>query len=458
MGFKKFSLIIATKTILVMLTLILLSFLITTPGYHAATLLVILFLIAQCILVFRFVSKTNAELARFLDAARYADFSQRFEMKDSGAGFGELGKAFTDILKQFQTLRSGQEEELRHLKAMIEHVPVPLMSIHADETVTLWNNSARRLFGANHVTRTVDFAQFGQEFSHHLNNIDAGERRLVTFNVDSMEQQLTISSTEVIIKNKKEKLVSMQDIQSELDGVQLQAWQDLVRVLTHEIMNSITPVASLAKTAVDLLDDAKGKISDHPDVVEELADVSSAVQTVARRSDGLTKFVGSYRRLTRLPAPNKKIIRLKNLFSEVETLATEKWADAGISFKTSIVPEGLELNADMDMIEQLLINLLKNAEQAVLDHSTSTTQPEITPAIELSAALNKRGHIVIAVSDNGKGVSKELEKKIFVPFYTTKREGSGVGLALTRQIMIAHGGNVKYEENAFGGALFKLTF
>ncbi|WNC67491.1 ATP-binding protein [Thalassotalea nanhaiensis] len=450
MGFKKFSLMIALRTVVVMLTLILLTFLITTPGYHAATILTSLFLIVQCIMVFRFITKTNAELARFLDAARYADYSQRFEMKNLGAGFGELGNAFTDILKRFQAVRTNQEEELRHLKAMVEHVPVPLMSVHSDGVITLWNNSARRLFGSNHVTKLDDLSQFGEEFANLIKTLQPGERRLVTFEVDDMEQQLTILSTQIIIAGKQEKLMSMQNIQSELDVVQLQAWQDLVRVLTHEIMNSITPVASLSKTAVDLLDDAKSKITDHPDLAESLEDVSDAVHTVARRSDGLTKFVGSYRRLTRLPPPKKKMVKLNDIFSQVTLLGTQQWLDKGISFSSNIQPAELDVNVDKDMIEQLLINLLQNAEQA-LSHVAN-------PAVTMSAYLNKRGHAVIDIADNGDGVPEEIAKKIFVPFFTTKKEGSGVGLALTRQVMVAHGGNVKLEQSAMGGALFRLTF
>lgn len=441
---------LALRTAAIMLTLILLSYLITMPGYHAATLLVSLILLWQCVAAFRFVSRTNAELVRFFNAARYADFSQRFELKGVGAGFGELGSAFTDILKRFQEVRAGQEEELRHLKAMIEHVPVPLVSLHPNDDITLWNNSARRLFGTNKVTRMDDLNQFGQEFAEHVAKVNPGERRLVTFTVDGMEQQLTVAATQIILAGKAEKLISMQDIQSELDGAQLQAWQDLVRVLTHEIMNSITPVASLAKTAVDLLDDAKDKVQDHPDVVEELSDVSDAVQTVARRSDGLTNFVGSYRRLTRLPPPNKKRISLNDLFTQVDTIATQQWQEKGIKLSTEVTPVALELDIDIDMIEQLLINLLQNAEQALVDTDS--------PQVNMRGYLNKRGHVVIEVSDNGPGIEEDIANKIFVPFFTTKREGSGVGLALTRQVMIAHGGNVKLESETGKGALFRLTF
>ncbi len=150
--------------------------------------------------------------------------------------------------------------------------------------------------------------------------MEPGERRLATFHLDNLEQKLTISATEIVIATEMEKLISLNNIQSELDGAQLQAWQDLVRVLTHEIMNSITPVASLAKTAAELVDDAIEKLESHPDIVEDLSDVKSAVETVSRRSDGLRDFVQSYRRITRLPQPEKQRIPLLELFDNVQRL------------------------------------------------------------------------------------------------------------------------------------------
>ncbi|TNE62424.1 MAG: PAS domain-containing protein [Alphaproteobacteria bacterium] len=450
MGFKKFSLLLALRLMLIMLTLLGLAYLIIVPGYHAATLLVFGITSALTYEVFQFVAKTNAELTRFLDAARYADFSQRFNLQGLGAGFGELGEAFTDILGRFQAVRAGQEEELRHLKALIEHVPAPLISLHGTGKVTLWNNAARRLFGSAHVTRLADLHQFGPELAKHVTTLQAGERRLVSFVAEGLEQQLTVAASQIVIGGKVEKLLSLQDIQSELDVAQLQAWQDLVRVLTHEIMNSITPVASLAKTAVDLVEDAASRVPDNPEVVEELADVRDAVTTVARRSDSLMQFVSSYRRLTRLPPPSRALVRIEELFSHVVRLAAQDWDQKGLALSVNIEPSELDVNADRDMIEQVLINMLQNAEQALKDVQGAT--------VWLSARLNRRGRVSIELSDNGPGVPADIAKKIFVPFFTTKRDGSGVGLALTRQVMIAHGGSVSLSDRDGGGAKFTLTF
>ncbi len=450
MGFKRFSVFLAARLLLIMVVLILLTYLITTPGYYAATLLVGLIVSGLAFEVFNFVSKTNAEITRFLDAARYADFSQRFNLHKLGAGFGELGDTFTDILNRFQEVRAGQEEELRHLKALVEHVPVPLLSIHGDGAIIIWNNAARRLFGSTHVTKVADLNQFGDDFSKEILGVAPGERRLTVCEMDGTEQKLTVAATQIIIRGHAEKLVSLQDIQSELDLAQLQAWQDLVRVLTHEIMNSITPVASLAKTAVDLVDDAADKISDNPDVVDELQDVKDAVNTVARRSDSLMQFVSSYRRLTRLPPPEKTPIKIVELFSHVISLSTQSWADKGLSLASDIAPSELDVMADRDMLEQILINMLQNAEQALAGQDGAT--------VWLTARLNRRGRVVIEMADNGPGVPPDIARKIFVPFFTTKREGSGVGLALTQQVMIAHGGSVGLGEREGGGAKFTLTF
>jgi len=458
MDFKRFSLLIATRTILAMLTLILLTQAVMREGYHATIILLSVVLVMQFFEMVRFISKTNAELVRFFDAVRHADFSQRFELKALGTGFDELGSTFTDILKGIQKVRTNQEAELHHIKAIIEHVPVPLLSIDQQGKITLWNNSVRRLFGTNTVTHIDDMAKFNENFPKKLQRILAGERTLMNITIDDMEHKLIISATEITTATQHETLLSMQDIQSELALAQLQAWQDLVSVLTHEIMNSITPVASLAKTAVDLVQDVQEKTQNLPaitdEITEELDDVLGAVKTVARRSDGLMQFVTSYRQLTRLPSPNKKTIPIENLFSHVTTLAKQNWHTNDIDLTYSIMPQALDIHVDAEMVEQILLNLLLNAAQALTQNVTRITKPKIT----LHAFLNIRGHVIIEVADNGKGIEDENMSQIFVPFFTTKKDGSGVGLALTRQVMLAHKGKVTVRNNIHGGATFCLTF
>lgn len=462
MNFNRFSRLIALRAVLTMLSLILLSQAIIHDGYQVTSVLLIMVVVCQFVELTRFISKTNTELVRFFDAIRHADFSQRFELKQLGHGFDELGVTFTDILARLQQVRANQETELRQTKAILEHVPVPLLSINQHGKVTLLNNSVRRLFGSNTVTHIDDFAKFSADLPKKLLAILAGQHTLVNINIDEIEHKLIVSATEITTASQRETLLSMQDIQSELARAQLQAWQDLVSVLTHEIMNSITPVASLAKTTVDLVGDVREKTANLPrinqeinqEINQDLFDILGAVKTVARRSDGLMQFVTSYRRLTHLPTPNKKCVSVATLFTHVTTLASENWQDNEIQLSTNISPPALDFHVDNDMIEQILLNLLLNAEQAF----AANNEHDKVAKIDLKACLNLRGHVVIEVADNATGINTENLSDIFVPFFTTKKQGSGVGLALTRQVMLAHNGKVSVRNNSQGGATFSLTF
>jgi nitrogen fixation/metabolism regulation signal transduction histidine kinase len=324
------------------------------------------------------------------------------------------------------------------------------MTLHDDDSITLQNNAARRLFGAEHVTQIKDLRRFGFSFAESVATAAPGVRQLVNFSVEGIEYKLTLATTELIIAGRCERLVSLQDIQSELDAMQAEAWEDLVRVLTHEIMNSITPVTSLARTASDVVGDLAGKVRDGEPVGDDLDDLQDAIGTVARRSDSLMQFVDGYRQITRLAPPEKKRIRLVDLFNTVVRLARAECPRTDVEFRIEVSPSELDVYADRDLLEPVLINLLRNAWQA--------TESVDAAMISVKGRFNRRHNIVIEIADNGKGVPAKIASKIFVPFFTTKEGGSGVGLALARQVMIAHGGFIRVAENEMGGATFSLTF
>lgn len=450
MVYRRFSVFLAIRLLFIGAAIIIALWLLLEPGLHSGTILAVAVVAILATELWRFISRTNRDVARFLDAARYADYSQRFSLDDLGTGFGELGATFTDILDRMYDRRVDVEADVRGLKALVDHIPIPLMTVHGDESITLQNNASRRLFGAAHVTQLGDLRQFGSSFHAAVAEAVPGNRELVTFEVEGIEYQLTLATSENIVAGQRSRLVSLQDIQSELNVTQAEAWQDLVRVLTHEIMNSITPVTSLAATASDIVDDMLEKSEPGSEFSEDLADLQDAVHTVARRSDSLMQFVHSYRQITRLAPPEKKRVHINDMFESVCRLAEAEWPGCGSMLSVDVKPAELDVNADRDLLEPVVMNLLRNALQATHD---------LDPAhIEMRGRLNRRGNVVIEVADNGPGVSDELARKIFVPFFTTKEEGSGVGLALALQVMTAHGGFIRVGNNEGDGAVFTLTF
>lgn len=450
MIFRRFLVLLTVRFVFVGIAMATVVWLMLRPGFHSATLLASFVLVSFVAELWRYVSRTNREVARFLDAARYADYSQRFDFEKDGSGFESLGDAFTAIIERMRERSTGRELGLRRLRALVEHIPVPLLTLHDDDAITLQNNAARRLFGAEHVSNLRDLRRFGFDFAEAVASAVPGDRQLVTFTVEGIEYHLTLAATELIVAGKSERLVSLQDIQSELDATQAEAWEDLVRVLTHEIMNSITPVTSLAKTATDVVDDVIAKAAREEPIDDDLGDLRDAVFTVARRSDSLTQFVDSYRQISRLAPPEKKRIRLADLFDTVIRLAAAECPRDNVEFSSEVQPSELDVYADRDLLEPVLLNLLRNAWHA--------TELEDKPLVTVRARLNRRNNVVVAVSDNGPGVDDNVAKRIFVPFFTTKEGGSGVGLALARQVMIAHGGFIRVSRNDTGGATFSLTF
>lgn len=448
MDFKRFSLLLTLRLSLILLSLSVASWLLLQPGYQATLALVLVLCGLQCWSLVGYVSRTNTELARFLGAARYADFNQQFALNTEGAGFDDLGSTFTDILSRMQAQRTEQEQDLRHLRALLEHVPVPLISIAANGDITQWNNAARRLFGSWPLVNTGQLRQFGEPFAQELLKLNAGDRRLLRFSADDTDHQLIVTCAQIVVSGYTEKLISLQDIQSELEGAQLQAWQDLVRVLTHEILNSITPVSSLAQTASSLAHALQPEPS--PEQQELVTDLRQAVDTLARRAENLLSFVSSYRQMTRLPPPDKQPLPIRELFNHVGLLMQQELADNGVALSISVAPDSLMLQADRDMLEQVLINLLRNGLQALRGRPAAR--------LSLSASLSRRGRPLLQLADNGPGIADGIVDKIFVPFFTTKADGSGVGLALSRQIMLAHGGTLTYSPTPGGGATFSLNF
>ncbi len=447
MGFSRFASRLFVRVAALFCTLAGIAYLVTTELY-AVTFIACAIALAQAIAVIRFVGRTNRELARFLDSLRYDDFLQTFSMGALGSGFEDLHKTFDDVLARFRDVRLADESRRRYLEVVVEHVPVAILGVHDDGSVELLNNAARRLLNSSSKTTVDALDVYGATFQRDIAQSRPGQRTLTRASLDGLDRHLILSTTQITVGNSSQRLMCLQDIQSELDLNELSAWQDMVRVLSHEILNSLTPISSLARTAADMVGEL-GQRSSPPDP-ELLGDLGDAVQTVARRSDGLMRFVRSYRQLTAMPIPTMRTISVKEYFGRLEKLLEAEWAGRGIVLHMREPSDGLQLVADESLLDQAMINILRNA----ADAATASDQPQVW----LEGGVSDRGRLVIEISDNGPGFAPETREKIFLPFFTTKADGSGIGLALARQVMLIHKGAITASARAGGGALFRLTF
>ena len=282
-----------------------------------------------------------------------------------------------------------------------------------------------------------------------LFEMSPGGNDLVKLQQEDDLLQLSIYATGFVLHQQKMMLVAMQNIQSELEEEEMKSWQNLIRVLTHEIMNSITPIASLSSTAYGLLrDDRECEVPES--INETINDVRHAVNTIEKRSKGLLTFIENYRELTRIPKPNFKIVQINTLFERVEHLMKDQLEAYSIKFQMQTDPDSLAITADQALIEQVLINLCKNSVEAV----NGVSRPEI----RLKAGTDGLGNPVIKVIDNGKGITEEVAEKIFIPFFTTKQQGSGIGLSLSRQIIRLHKGTLSVSSTPGVKTVFSLRF
>ena len=433
--FKKFRLQIIIRILIFFITAFLTLYTMKQTRLYATTVILAILCIYQVFSLIQYVEKSNRNLTRFLTAVKHNDFSQSFTISGLGSSFSELQNLFNQVMLKFQQTRSEKEEQYRYMQTIIQHVGTGLLVFHGNGDVQMMNNAAKKLLTVRQLKNLTQLNQLEDKFGQTLLELRSGERTLIK--LKSLDLELAVHATKFFIKEKNFTLVSLQNIQSELQEKEMEAWQILIRVLTHEIMNSMTPITSMTATAIDLLrscDNPSQTTKKESISPEILADISEALKTIHKRSLGLSDFVGAYRNLTLIPKPKFKIFHLHELFVRVHKLMSKKLQDNKVEFEWHVKPESLELTADPALIEQLLINLILNSIEAF-----KSQQDRL---INIMASLDENSRIQIQVRDNGPGIDKQAQNSIFIPFFTTKKTGSGIGLSLSRQIMRLHKGSI----------------
>lgn len=440
---KNFKLNIIFRIIFIALSIFFFAYVYFTTAFIATQFIILFIIGAQIFSLIKYIDTTNKELARFLQSIKYSDFSQSFSRSKLGKSHKELSEAFNEVIAEFQRTRTEKEEQYRFLQTVIQHVGIGLISFNQDGKIEFVNNAAKKILKIPYLQNITSLNGVSKGLGDAFLKIESGEKTTVKLLGEDELIQLIVYATEFKMRNQRYVLLSLQNIQTELEEKEMEAWQKLIRVLTHEIMNSVTPISSLASTVGDLLE--RG----HKDE-ETIKDIKLAIDTIKRRSDGLIKFVDSYRSLTRIPKPDFQIFQIRELFHRISQLMSMEFRKAGVHFEYSVEPDSLELAADPQLIEQALINMTLNSMQSLSESGNKK--------IKLAAHLDDRGKTVIKVIDNGPGISEELQEKIFIPFFSTKKEGSGIGLSLSRQIMRSHGGSIRISSKPFVETVFTLKF
>jgi two-component system nitrogen regulation sensor histidine kinase NtrY len=451
MVFKQFYINAWLRVILLAVTIAIFFFFLFETRFFLTAGLLFLLAIIQTWELIRQVNKTNRQVAQFLEAIRHQDFSRSFEAGDQGNTFDLMRNSFNEVLTEFRKIREEKELQYHFLQNIIQHIGIGLLAYHKNGNVQLVNNSAKRLFGMNNLRNISDLESFSHDLADQLRRIKTGQNCLVKIPAEREDMNLAILAREFKLGNDLMTLVSIQNIQHELEEQEMDSWQKLIRVLTHEIMNSMTPIVSLTSSSAELISDIRQESGNCSEIMSEiLDDLDTSIRVINRRSTGLMHFVELYRNLTRIPRPNFKIFYVSDFIENIFKLFENQLSEKGIRFSINIHPGDLEITADQELLEQVVINLVRNSMQALSE------RPD--PRIEFRAFIHDSGHLFLELEDNGEGILPEVIERIFVPFFTTKSDGSGIGLSLSKQIMRLHGGNITVHSVPGERTVFYLKF
>ncbi|WP_380873031.1 histidine kinase [Sphingomonas sp. DBB INV C78] len=445
MGFERaFAIGLAWRLALVGLATLAFTWALNQPDLAAVRVVAFLACVATIIFLWRHIRRTNVELSRFVESVLHGDLAQAFGRPGSGSGFDELGATLDKAMRKLREERLAIADEGRFAAALVDESPVALLTIDAEGRIDLANKAARKLFRRVAGVRRDDFAIHGSTFVAALEALQPGQRRLTTMLLDGAAQRAMLVAAGVSRMGQGMRLVSVQPIQGELNAVELGAQADLVRVLTHEIMNSMTPVTSLASSAAELMKE----VDDGSDPA--LGDARAAVETLARRAAGIMHFVETYRQFIRTPEVSVRRFAGKPWADEIGRLFAASDHGKSARLAIQVAPDDLLLDADPDLLAQVAINMVKNGAEAAAGHAD---QPEVRLEMEPLPG----GRTIIAISDNGPGVAAGFREDVFLPFFTTKPAGTGVGLSLARRIVVAHGGSITLAPPSEGGARFEIV-
>ncbi|WP_340114944.1 sensor histidine kinase [Maribellus mangrovi] len=426
---------ILVRVLLMLAGALFLGWLIFDQQAYVLAIIPFLFILGVTINLIYFLNHINRRIFYFFDAIRNEDSTLRFPNNVSNKVINDLNQSLQKVNSQIQQIYLENQKQEQYFQALLEHAATGMFTFNRKGFILHSNKLAKQLFEVDVLTHINQLERIDPKLFQTIKEIQPTEQRLITLHLKSGIFQLLIKSNSFISEKDELMLISVHDIKNQLDEKELESWRKLIRVMMHEIMNSITPVTSLSESLAGYFYKDGAMVSPEDINTKTIETTIRGLEVIREQGKGLINFVESYRKITRLPAPEKKVFQVSNLIDHIRILSSSFENAGHVELSCNVEPAELELHADEKQISQVLINLVKNAYQANEDNENAK--------ITIKATVNAAGHPTISVSDNGPGISDELMDKIFVPFFTTKENGSGIGLSISRQIMQLHGGSLK---------------
>ena len=419
------------------------------PNYSLLIILGVLFL-AQIFLLLRYISRINRKLENFFLIYLSGEVMTSGTRNRKADEFGPMYRYFDEINSKLEKLRLENEVRNSYFKTIVDQTAVGLISFNPEGNVEFINEAARRIFGIHVLRNLKKLDNVKDGFAEMLLKMKSNEQKLVSIIINGEMIQLATKKVMLKTADRTLHLVSFQNIQPELDEKELESWQKLIRVLTHEIMNSMTPINTLVTTITRIYRNKETGELKKPEELQTpmIEKTVKGLDLIESRGQGLIHFVQNYRDVTRLPKPDFKVLNVRDMFQGIKLMFDEQLMQNGVTLTIDCHPS-LYINADGKLLEQVIINLVKNAIEAFED------APD--PAITMSAQSNNN-QIIMEIADNGKGIPPDMLENIFVPFFTTKEKGSGIGLSLSRQIIRLHGGTMNVQSEPFSRTVFTIKF
>jgi len=447
MNFKNFEWRILLRVLLLFITLSAASFLLVKQWY-IYLLIAVPVIIYQVVEIFRFQRKAHMELNEFVESVHYRDFSRYFDVKHAPVELQPLRKGFNEINTTFKVISKEKETQYQYLQKILELVDTGILSYEEKTGLVVWmNESLKKMMQLPYLKTIHSLARRDEELYKEIMSLKLGVSKIASAHFERNSFKVLLSATAFQTEGKIYKLIAFQNVNEALDETESKAWQKLLSVMTHEIMNSVAPISSLADTLKHRLQQSVTSLNDD---AGSLDDLELGIDTIKRRSEGLLKFAETYRNLNKITTLNLKKVYIRDLFGNLLQLMQPTLEQKNIELETILKDTDLQLEIDINLVEQVLINLVVNAIEAIKDNPS--------PKIVLSAYISSNYKSVIKIADNGTGMPPELLDKIFVPFFSTKKNGSGIGLSLCKQIMMLHRGNIQVQSVEGEGTAFFLQF